>query len=154
MTTIDVPMNGRRRTTSGMRGRMIRSLAAVALIAGISAGFGCAREKPRPPQHTENSALVTFVELGSVKCVPCRMMQPVMESVGKKYGHQVEIVFHDVWTDSGKTLAEPFRIRAIPTQVFLDGEGVEFHRHEGFYPESEIDKILQKRGLKILATPK
>lgn len=97
-----------------------------------------------------NRARVTFVELGSVKCVPCKMMQPVMESIGRKYGGQIEIVFHDVWTDSGKALAGPYKIRAIPTQVFLDSNGTEFHRHEGFYPEAEIDKLLGKRGLKVL----
>lgn len=37
----------------------------------------------------------------------------------------------------------------IPTQVFLDENGKEFHRHEGFYPEAEIDKLLQSKGLKV-----
>jgi len=32
--------------------------------------------------------------------------------------------------------------------VFLDESGKEFHRHQGFYPEVEIDKILQSKGLK------
>jgi thioredoxin 1 len=112
-----------------------------------------AQAKPLPSAPPEKKPLVTLVELGSVKCVPCKMMQPVMESIGKKYGGQVRIVFHDVWTDSGKTLAEPYRIRAIPTQVFLDQKGVEIFRHEGFYPESEIDKLLQRQGLKVLTAP-
>lgn len=93
--------------------------------------------------------LVTFVELGSVKCIPCRQMQPVMASVEKKYGDQVTIVFHDVCKPDQRHYAEKYGIRVIPTQVFLDKDGKEFHRHEGFYPEAEIDKLLQKRGLKI-----
>lgn len=99
---------------------------------------------------TTGKPLVTFVELGSVKCIPCRQMQPVMKSIGKKYGNQVKIIFHDVWTDEGRSNAETYDIRLIPTQVFLDAQGKEFFRHEGFFPEPEIDKLLQKRGLKIL----
>lgn len=95
--------------------------------------------------------LVTFVELGSVKCVPCRQMQPVMAAIEKKYGEQVEVVFHDVWKSEERHFAEKYGIRVIPTQVFLDRDGKEFHRHEGFYPEAEIDKVLQKRGLKVLS---
>jgi thioredoxin 1 len=91
---------------------------------------------------------VTFIELGSVNCVPCKMMQPIMESIEKKYDGQVDVVFYDVWTQEQKQYAQFYKIRVIPTQVFLDENGNEFHRHEGFYPEAEIDKILQGKGLK------
>jgi|SRR3990172_3117227 len=96
--------------------------------------------------------LATFVELGSVNCIPCRMMQPVMRSVEQKYGSQVKVVFHDVWTEAGRPAASQYKIRLIPTQVFLDKDGKEFFRHEGFFPEAEIDKLLQKQGLKIRKT--
>jgi thioredoxin 1 len=35
----------------------------------------------------------------------------------------------------------------IPTQVFQDSKGNEFFRHEGFFPLSEIEKILQQQGV-------
>ena len=47
-----------------------------------------------------------------------------------------------------KNTQQQYGIKLIPTQVFLDANGKEFHRHEGFYPEAEIDKILQGKGLK------
>jgi thioredoxin 1 len=93
--------------------------------------------------------LVTFVELGSVKCIPCRQMQPVMKAIEEKYGKQVSIVFYDVWKSDQSEYAEKYGIKLIPTQVFLDKDGKEFFRHEGFFPEAEIDKLLQKRGLKV-----
>ena len=40
---------------------------------------------------------VTFVELGSVNCIPCKQMQPIMKSVEEKYGDQVKVIFYDVW---------------------------------------------------------
>jgi len=91
---------------------------------------------------------VIFVELGSVNCIPCKQMQPVMKSIEEKYGSQIKVVFYDVWKTEQKQYAKMYGIRLIPTQVFLDADGKEFHRHEGFYPEEVIDTILQSKGLK------
>ena len=91
---------------------------------------------------------VTFIELGSVNCIPCKMMQPVMKAIEKNYGEQVKVTFYDVWTQEQRPYAEKYGIKLIPTQVFLDEKGKEIFRHEGFYPEKEIDKLLQGRGIK------
>ncbi|MBK9098530.1 MAG: thioredoxin family protein [bacterium] len=91
---------------------------------------------------------VTFVELGSVNCIPCKQMQPVMKAIEEKYDEQIKVIFYDVWKAEQKKYAQQYGIKLIPTQVFLDENGKEFHRHEGFYPEAEIDKILQGKGLK------
>ena len=91
---------------------------------------------------------VTFVELGSVNCIPCKKMQPVMKAIEEKYKEQVKVVFYDVWKDDQKEYAEKYGIKLIPTQVFLDENGKEFFRHEGFYPEKEIEKLLLKKGIK------
>ncbi len=92
---------------------------------------------------------VTFIELGSVNCVPCKMMQPIMDKVQKELGEQVEVVFHDVWTEEGKPYAGQYGIRVIPTQIFLDGDGNEYFRHEGFFPEEELYKVLEMGGVKL-----
>lgn len=94
---------------------------------------------------------VTFVELGSVNCIPCKKMQPVMKAIEEKYGEQISVVFYDVWKEEQKKYAGQYKIKLIPTQVFLDKNGKEFFRHEGFFAESEIDKILTKRGLKVIS---
>ena len=90
---------------------------------------------------------IEFVELGSVNCIPCKKMQPVMASIEKKYSGQVKVTFHDVWKDEAS--AKKYGIDLIPTQVFLDASGKELMRHEGFFPEEEIDKFLQTQGLNI-----
>jgi len=92
---------------------------------------------------------VTFIELGSVKCVPCKMMVPVMEEIEKKYGKEVKVVFHDVWTAAGEPYARQYGIRGIPTQIFLDENGKEFHRHTGFYPLEQILPVLEEKGVKV-----
>jgi len=116
-------------------------LSLIFIIALISIDYIFAQKNETKPK-------VTFIELGSVNCIPCRMMQPVMKNIEKKYGDQIKVIFYDVWTQEQRKYADIYKIRVIPTQVFLDANGKEFHRHEGFYPETEIDKILQSKGLK------
>ena len=98
-------------------------------------------------QSKETKPKVTFIELGSVNCIPCKMMQPVMKAIEEKYGGQVKVIFYDVWTQEQRKYALDYKIKLIPTQVFLDENGNEFHRHEGFYPEEEINKLLKTKGL-------
>jgi len=90
---------------------------------------------------------VTFIELGSVQCIPCKKMQPIMKSIQEKFGTQINVIFYDVWTPFGKTYADKFNVNLIPTQVFLDEKGKEFFRHEGFFPEEELIKILKTKGV-------
>ena len=104
--------------------------------AGDKAGKGTGKYK------------VTFIELGSVRCIPCQKMQPVMKSIEEKYGREVKVVFHDVWTEAGAPFAKQYGIEAIPTQVFLDMDGKEFFRHVGYFPEEELVKVLQQKGVK------
>jgi thioredoxin 1 len=114
----------------------------------------CCNSQTRPAvadKAEENKSAkykVTFIELGSVRCIPCQQMQPVMKSVEQKYGKQVKVVFHDVWTEAGAPYAKEYGIEAIPTQVFLDETGKEFFRHTGFFPEEELIKVLMQKGVK------
>ncbi len=91
------------------------------------------------------SGRITFIELGSVRCIPCKAMQPVMKRVTEEYAGRVDVVFYDVWTDKDKSKAEEYRINAIPTQVFLDKAGNEYYRHTGFFPFEELEKILKMK---------
>jgi len=128
--------------------RTLLILMAFIMSAGVVLSQEVHETSPAKTGET-GKPLVTFVELGSVKCVPCRQMQPVMAAIEKKYGNQIAVVFYDVWKPEQHEYAETYGIRVIPTQVFLDKDGKEFFRHEGFYPEPAIDSLLQKHGLKI-----
>jgi thioredoxin 1 len=90
---------------------------------------------------------IEFVELGSVNCVPCKKMQPIMKSIETKYKGLVKVTFHDVWKDT--KIAEVYGIDLIPTQVFKDASGKELMRHQGFFAEEEIDNFLQSQGVNI-----
>jgi thioredoxin 1 len=90
------------------------------------------------------------VELGSNSCIPCKQMRPVMAGIQKTFGDQVNVVFYDVSADAAP--AQEYGIQYIPTQVFLDEEGVEFHRHTGFYPQEKIEALLVEQGLEKVTT--
>jgi thioredoxin 1 len=119
----------------------MRSIAVLLSLVVLSLRVFGQKTEPATP-------LMTFVELGSVKCVPCRLMQPILKNVEAKYGSQIKVVFYDVWKEEQKKYASAYGVRVIPTQVFLDRGGKEIFRHEGFFPESEIDALLLKHGLK------
>jgi thioredoxin 1 len=72
-----------------------------------------------------------MLELGSVGCLPCEQMKPVMEKLKTNYRGKLEVIFVDVRKDSKN--GRRFGVAMIPTQVFLDKDGREFHRHIGFF---------------------
>ena len=75
-------------------------------------------------------------------------MEVVLESIKTKYPKDVKVVFHDVWTESGKPYAKQYGIKSIPTQVFLDTDGKEYYRHIGYFEEKELIKILEQKNVK------
>jgi len=116
----------------------------------IACSEDTASQDNKGDEESQSKAKITFVELGSVKCVPCIQMQPIMKSIEEKYGEQIKVIFYDVWTDEGHKYSEIYKIQLIPTQVFLDENEKEIFRHVGFFPEAEIDKFLQEQGLTII----
>jgi len=99
-------------------------------------------------KKSETKYKVTFIELGSVRCIPCKKMQPVIKSIEEKYSKQVNVIFYDVWTAEGKEKSKQFVFDEIPTQLFIDKEGKEYFRHVGFFSEQEVIKVLQQKGVK------
>ena len=122
----------------------IKLVAAIFLASFFIATASQISVAQTPPAKVK----VTFVEIGSVNCIPCKAMQPIMKAVEEDYKGQVKIVFHDVWTEKGKNDAMKYNIRVIPTQVFLDKAGKEYFRHEGYYPKADVVRVIKMQGVK------
>jgi len=88
---------------------------------------------------------IVMLELGSVGCIPCEQMKPVMEKLRTNYKGKLEVFFVDVRKD--RENGRRFGVAMIPTQVFLDKNGKEFHRHIGFFGYDEIVPVLKKAGI-------
>ena len=90
--------------------------------------------------------MVTMIDLGAKKCIPCKMMAPILQKLEKEYAGRAAVIFFDVWEDASP--AKRFGIRAIPTQIFFDKVGKEVYRHEGFLSEEAIVARFKDMGVK------
>ncbi len=105
-----------------------------------------AQAMDNPVDKARRSGKPTLVEFGAKGCVPCDMMQPILDKLRKKFPDQLNVVF--VHVGEKRLLGARFGIRAIPVQAFFDEDGNEVFRHVGFYAEEEVMKQLAKLGVK------
>ncbi len=96
-------------------------------------------------QQVPVRGMVTMIDLGAKRCIPCKMMAPILEKLKKTYEGRAAIVFFDVWEDPAP--AERFRVLGIPTQIFFNKHGEEVYRHMGFMSEAAIVRQLQLMGV-------
>lgn len=121
----------------------------MALILTATIGFllftHTATKAAQLPQ-VPTPGMVTMVDLGAKKCIPCKMMAPIIEELTKEYQGRAAIHFIDVWEnpDAGPK----FNLRAIPTQIFYDAQGKEISRHEGFMDKESIVAVFKQQGVK------
>ncbi|MBI5558125.1 MAG: thioredoxin family protein [Deltaproteobacteria bacterium] len=121
-----------------MQKYILRSfLPAVMLLATIPAW---AAEREIPVKD-----MVTMADFGAHTCIPCKMMEPILEKLTHDYQGRAAIVFIDVWQDVAA--ADQFGIRTIPTQVFYGKDGKEVYRHQGFLAEKDIVAKLKEMGV-------
>jgi thioredoxin 1 len=85
--------------------------------------------------------LPRLVDLGAKKCIPCKMMAPILDELKTEYAGKLDVEFIDVWEKENADKAKAFGISTIPTQVFMGADGKELWRHEGFISK---DGILEK----------
>lgn len=94
-------------------------------------------------------AIPRLVDLGATKCIPCKMMAPILEDLKKTYAGRMDVQFIDVWEnpDAGKK----YGINVIPTQIFYDAAGKELFRHEGFFGKDDILAKWKEFGVDLSA---
>jgi thioredoxin 1 len=119
----------------------------ISALIGILLLTGCnqASDVDNVLAQAKKDGKVVMLELGSVGCIPCEQMKPVMDKLRSGYKDKLEVYFVDVRRDN--STGRRFGAHMIPTQVFLDKDGKEFHRHVGFYGYDEITPVLKKAGL-------
>ena len=116
------------------------------VILMIGLGFSLSAGQSSSIPDVPAKGMVTMVDIGAHKCIPCKMMAPIIESLEKEYKGKAAIVFIDVWEN--REQGQRFGIHSIPTQIFYDKDGKEVYRHEGFLSENSIVAELEKLGVK------
>ena len=116
------------------------SLIAAVIISAVPALS--AQKKPVPKNQSAKQTqkapqeLPRLLDLGSTTCIPCKMMTPILEQLGKEYKGKLKVEFIDV--KQNRSAVEKYKIQSIPTQIFYDANGKEFYRHIGFFPKEDI----------------
>jgi thioredoxin 1 len=150
----------------------IKILIVVALAATVVAAVTLKQDKGKSPAETntvsvpagtnapaENTGdkavaaakLPRLLDLGAGKCIPCKMMAPILEELKKEYAGRMEVVFIDVWKDPDAGKA--YGIEVIPTQIFYDAEGKELFRHVGFFGKEDILGKWKELGVDLTGKP-
>lgn len=88
-----------------------------------------------------------MIDLGADKCIPCKMMAPILAELKKEYAGTLEVTFFDVWKEPD--FARQYGIRIIPTQIFIDASGKELFRHQGFMSKEDILDKWKQLGVDI-----
>lgn len=136
-------LNNRKKETLDMRKFLL-----VVLLMMLMTGVGFA--EPLPPIPTPG--MVTMVEVGANRCIPCKMMAPIIAELKKEYAGTVSILFLDVWENQEAVgFARKAGVRGIPTQIYYDRQGKEISRHVGYMDKPSIVAILTKLGAKPTA---
>ncbi len=123
-------------------GACCASLTNPALLASMVAASTNA-----PAVAPEKKGLPKLLDLGAGKCIPCKMMAPILEELKKEYAGKLEVEFIDVWKnpDAGKQ----YEIEVIPTQIFYDATGKELFRHIGFFAKDDILAKWKELGVEL-----
>lgn len=122
------------------RSALVRSLTlSLGLLAALP--LGLAAESATPATRPR------LVDLGADKCIPCKLMMPVLAEMTQEYAGRLDVVFIDVWKDRSK--GQAYGIQVIPTQIFFDAAGKEIYRHEGFIAKKDILAKWAELGVKF-----
>ena len=130
------------KTKSLLRSFLIVSACLAFVGAGLRAEDAASAPDAKP-------VLPRLVDLGASKCIPCKMMKPILDKLTKDYAGQMDVVFIDVWEKSEE--GKRYGIRMIPTQIFYDATGTERARHEGFMSEKDILAKWKELGVELTA---
>lgn len=95
------------------------------------------------------SGLPRLVDLGADKCIPCKLMAPILKELRQTYSNDLEVTFIDVWKNP--EAGEEYGIQIIPTQIFYGSDGKERFRHQGFYSREEI--LAKWKELGVVLNP-
>ena len=89
--------------------------------------------------------LPRLVDLGADKCIPCKMMKPILDELVRDYADRFTTEFIDVWKNPAA--GTQYGVELIPTQIFFDAQGRELFRHVGFYGKEDILNKWQELGV-------
>ncbi len=126
---------------------IIALVLAIGAVLILKTGFGSNDQSVIAEQDQATARIPRLVDLGADKCVPCKMMAPILEELKEEFAGRLAVTFIDVWKDA--EAGRQYGIRAIPTQIFFAPDGSELFRHEGFYSREDILSKWSELGYEL-----
>lgn len=83
---------------------------------------------------------LVVIDFWGTHCGPCMTLAPVIEELAQEYEGKCVIGKYNVEEEDGD-LSIQFRIRAVPTIVFLKG-GAQVHKITGAAPKADIKAAI------------
>ena len=117
----------------------VRNLKTGRDCGECSGGSCCLPPSPEAvsaPAEAPEHPLPLLLDLGSGKCVPCKMMLPIIGKMRAAFAGRLDVEFIDI--AENEEAGRRYGISMIPTQIFFDAEGRELFRHEGFISYEEL----------------
>jgi thioredoxin 1 len=135
-----------------LRNKSIHGLAGIAVVI-LSFALGAVLQSTpfaRDAKAAESAPLPRLVDVGADKCIPCKMMAPILEELRNEYVGILKVEFVDVWKNP--RAGDIYHVKMIPTQIFYDAGGKELYRHIGFMSKEDILKKLEELNLPVKKT--
>jgi len=111
-------------------------IVALVLAVGVVVILKQKNKSVAIPEQPTAANLPRLIELGRDKCIPCKLMAPILAELKEEYSGKLIVESIDVGKDPA--IARKYQIRIIPTQIFLDPDGKELFRHENFMSKEDI----------------
>jgi thioredoxin 1 len=133
----------------GVVAGLIVAVAAILLLKQQSNKTDAARGPSVPAVAATPAAagVPRLVDLGSVTCIPCKMMAPILEELRKEYAGRLSVEFYDVVQKP--EVAKKYNMKLMPTQIFFDASGKELFRHEGYFAKDDILAKWKELGVDL-----
>ena len=122
--------------TAGKIAAVLVLIAAVGITVALRQSRLSGLQEQTRDNGPASTTLPRLVDLGAGKCIPCKMMAPILAELKKEYAGRLKVEFIDVWENPDE--GAEYSIRMIPTQIFYDASGKELFRHEGFFGKADI----------------
>jgi len=130
------------------------TMLSSAIMTSTAVAAGKAMAGPKASATSKSPAVSpaavrypALVDVGAKQCIPCKMMEPILEELKAEYAGVLRVEFIDVQVDP--QTATKLGVRGIPTQIFYDASGKERYRHMGYMSKERILATFKKLGIEL-----
>lgn len=125
--------------------KLIGAAVIVLALGGIITGIVLGTKDSNNNSVSEDKP--TLMEIGSEGCQPCQLLKPHINKIKQNYGSKINVTVYDAWyTTSGAKKAEEYGVSVVPTLIFLNKDGKEIARLQGYQSYEALKNKLEKLG--------